>query len=169
MFGDEFITKLSNLLYWAITALLALAVTYIAGPREEFKLILYGIIIIIALFIWLVIGAKRRHIANAAVVTARQEEMLTSIRDGFDGLCKRVDNLYDAQQSTMRTQLIHYAEKYLERGWLTPEERQSWRNMWERYSELGANGFIDGYKHRLELLPDKDLDTIISSLPKDRL
>lgn len=68
---------------------------------------------------------------------------------------EKLTALNEATQTTMRTQLIHYAEKYLVRGWLTPEERKSWCDMHDKYSDLDANGFIGGYRRKLDDLPDK--------------
>ena len=69
----------------------------------------------------------------------------------------------------MRTQLIHYAEKYLERGWFTPEEHQSWHNMWEKYLAIvDKNGFIDSYKAKLDKLPEKELDTVIEEYQRSK-
>ena len=73
------------------------------------------------------------------------------------GLDERMDTLMGATQTTMRATLIHNAEKYMERGWLTPEERASWADTHDRYSALGANGLIGGYRQRLDALPDKEI------------
>lgn len=160
--NKEIEKKFVDFVYWALTAALVVVVTQFSGPREEFKLILYGICLLVALFVWWARGAKLRRKESAAKADLHQEEMISEIRDGFKGLSERVDNLQDAQSSTMRTQLIHYAEKYLERGWLTPEEHQSWHDMHTRYTKIvGENGFIDSYKRKLELLPEKELDTVI--------
>lgn len=75
-------------------------------------------------------------------------------REGLDG---KIDALTDATQTTMRTSLLHYAEKYLTRGWLTPEERASIYDMHAKYSALHANGYIDSYMQRVMELPDKDI------------
>jgi hypothetical protein len=75
-------------------------------------------------------------------------------RSSLDG---KLDVLTDATQTTMRTTILHYAEKYLERGWVTPEERASLFDMHQKYSSLHANGFIDGYMARVEKLPDREI------------
>lgn len=66
-----------------------------------------------------------------------------------------MDALKEATQATMRAQLLHNAEKYLDRGWLTPEERASWHDMHSKYSALGFNGLIDSYSAKLDKLPDR--------------
>ena len=73
------------------------------------------------------------------------------------GIGLKVDAITDATQTTMRTAILHYAEKYLTRGWVTPEERASIYDMHKKYSALHANGYIDGYMERVMSLPDKEL------------
>lgn len=79
---------------------------------------------------------------------------MVKLMDSQDG---KLDNLTDATQTTMRTTLLHYIEKYLTRGWLTTEERSSLNDMHEKYAALNANGFIDGYMRRIESLPDREI------------
>ena len=70
---------------------------------------------------------------------------------------KKLDALTDATQTTMRTELLHLTEKYLTRGWITPEERAALHDMHRKYSALEANGYIDGYMHRVDQLPDREI------------
>ena len=70
---------------------------------------------------------------------------------------KKLDALTDATQTTMRTSMLHYIEKYLTRGWITPEERASLIDMHNKYAALNANGFIDGYMNRIAKLPDREI------------
>lgn len=79
---------------------------------------------------------------------------MVKLMDSQDG---KLDNLTDATQTTMRTTLLHYIEKYLTRGWLTTEERSSLNDMHEKYAALNANGLIDGYMRRIESLPDREI------------
>lgn len=69
----------------------------------------------------------------------------------------KLDAITDATQTTMRTSILHYAEKYLTRGWVTPEERASLFDMHAKYAALNANGYIDGYMERVGRLPDKEI------------
>lgn len=69
----------------------------------------------------------------------------------------KLDALTDATQTTMRTELLHLTEKYLTRGWITPEERAALHDMHRKYSALEANGYIDGYMRRVSELPDKEI------------
>lgn len=69
----------------------------------------------------------------------------------------KLDVLNEATQTTMRTEILHLVEKYLTRGWVTPEERASLFDMHRKYSALNANGFIDGYIERIKNLPDREI------------
>ena len=69
----------------------------------------------------------------------------------------KLDAITDATQTTMRTQLLHMSEKYLTRGWVTPEERAALCDMHAKYAALHANGYIDGYMQRVNQLPDKEI------------
>ncbi len=80
-----------------------------------------------------------------------------SVDAKLDAQAVRTNTLMDATQTTMRAQLIHNAEKYFERNWITPEERASWCDMHDRYSALGANGLIETYRHKIDALPDREI------------
>lgn len=100
-----------------------------------------------------------------------QSEALKAVAQDLDDWCKwraamverldaqdeKLDALTDATQTTMRTSLLHYIEKYLTRGWITPEERASLIDMHNKYAALNANGFIDGYMNRIAKLPDREI------------
>jgi len=73
-------------------------------------------------------------------------------------LDEKMDALTDATQTTMRVNLIHLYEKYVTRGWITPEERAAWHDQHEKYSALNANGLIDSYNAKLDALPDREID-----------
>lgn len=80
----------------------------------------------------------------------RVETRITQVED-------KIDSINNATQTTMRTTLLHYCEKYLTRGWVTPEERASLFDMHKKYSKLNANGYIDSYIARVGQLPDKEI------------
>ena len=77
--------------------------------------------------------------------------------DWMRDVSSKLDCLTDATQTTMRATLLHYIEKYLTRGWLTPEERAALVDMHHKYSALNANGLIDGYMARIAELPDREI------------
>ena len=80
-----------------------------------------------------------------------------SVDAKLDGHSADMEAIKDATQTNMRSNLLHYAEKYLTRGWVTPEERASLYDMHQKYSALNANGYIDGYIDRVMALPDKEV------------
>lgn len=88
-----------------------------------------------------------------AVLDSLKQYMADSAkwRHGLDG---KIDLLTQATQSTMRADLAHTYEKYVTRGWITPEERSAWVDMHNKYSALGANGLIDSYREKVLTLPD---------------
>lgn len=97
-------------------------------------------------------GDTKREQAKAETDAKRAAE--AQWRESVDA---KLDALGDATQTTMRANLIHFCEKYLERGWVTPEERSSIWDMHQKYSALNANGFIDTYIRRVMELPDREI------------
>lgn len=87
----------------------------------------------------------------------RMERRMEEIERYMSEQDKKLDALTDATQTTMRTSMLHYIEKYLTRGWITPEERASLIDMHNKYAALNANGFIDGYMNRIAKLPDREI------------
>ena len=73
-------------------------------------------------------------------------------------LDKKVDDINDATQATMRTTILHYCEKYLTRGWVTSEELSSLTDMHAKYAALNPkNGFINGYMERVNRLDVREI------------
>lgn len=75
-------------------------------------------------------------------------------REKMDG---KVDTIMGATQTTMRAELIHLYEKYMTRGWITPEERAAWYDMHDKYSSMGFNGLIDSYRLKINNIPDREV------------
>ena len=71
---------------------------------------------------------------------------------------EKVDNINDATQANMRTNILHYCEKYLHRGWVTSEELASLVDLHEKYTTLNNhNGFINGYMDRVRALEIREI------------
>jgi hypothetical protein len=102
---------------------------------------------------------RKREEAQAETEAKRKAEAEWRERIGVSvaDIDAKLDVLNEATQTTMRTTLLHYIEKYLTRGWVTPEERASLMDMHRKYAALNANGFIDGYMRRVAELPDKEI------------
>lgn len=95
-----------------------------------------------------------KHVAEDRTDWYSWRAEIVKLMDSQDG---KLDSLTNATQTTMRTTLLHYIEKYLTRGWLTPEERSSLMDMHKKYSALNANGLINGYMARIAELPDREI------------
>lgn len=102
---------------------------------------------------------RKRDEAQAETEAKRraEAEWRERVEGSVAGIDAKLDVLNEATQTTMRTTLLHYIEKYLTRGWVTPEERASLMDMHRKYAALNANGFIDGYMRRVAELPDKEI------------
>ena len=102
---------------------------------------------------------RKREEAQAETEAKRrtEAEWRERVEGSVAGIDAKLDVLNEATQTTMRTTLLHYIEKYLTRGWVTPEERASLMDMHRKYAALNANGFIDGYMRRVAELPDKEI------------
>lgn len=76
-------------------------------------------------------------------------------RMNMDG---KVDAINDATQANMRTNILHYCEKYLSRGWVTSEELSSLTDLHTKYTVLNDhNGFIEGFMERVNSLPIREV------------
>lgn len=99
----------------------------------------------------------KRHELIAEERHSETEAKRKAEKEWQDSVTGKLDSLTDATQTTMRATLLHYIEKYLTRGWLTPEERAALVDMHRKYSALNANGLIDGYMARIATLPDREI------------
>jgi len=71
---------------------------------------------------------------------------------------EKVDIINDATQANMRTNILHYCEKYLSRGWVTSEELSSLIDLHSKYAALNNhNGFINGYMDRVKALEIREI------------
>lgn len=95
--------------------------------------------------------------ATATILAAALIGVARFLRSSLAGISGKLDALGEATQATMRATLVHEYERYATRGWLTPEERASWCDMYEKYEELGANGYIRSYRSNLDDLPDRPI------------
>lgn len=105
------------------------------------------------------VAERKRDEAQAETEAKRraEAEWRERVEGSVAGIDAKLDALNEATQTTMRTTLLHYIEKYLTRGWVTPEERASLMDMHRKYAALNANGFIDGYMARVAELPDREI------------
>lgn len=107
-------------------------------------------------------GEKKRDEARVETEAKRkaEAEWRERIEQRMDNLESNMNITMQAQQSNMRAQLIHTAEKYFSRGSITPEEHASWCDMHDRYSAMGFNGLIDTYRIHIDSLPHVTIDEL---------
>lgn len=122
------------------------------NPMQDTHAVIWGMLCVgCGMLLW-AIGARSR----------RREERDEMARR-MDAQDAKLDLLTTALQCNIRSDLAHRAEKYLHRGWLTVEEHKSWSDAYGAYSELGLNGYMSSYMHRLDALPLKELDEAIGN------
>lgn len=56
---------------------------------------------------------------------------------------EQIKILMDSQQAQMRSQLLKDYYKYRDRGFIYESELQDWKDCYEKYHKLGANGVMD--------------------------
>lgn len=93
---------------------------------------------------------KRRH----KFVTQEQHREVIARLDRQKSM---FELLLQAQQQTMRSDLIRDAERYMSRGWITAEEHRAYSEAFHVYSKLGLNGYIKTYLEKVDDLPIRSL------------
>lgn len=141
-----------NLLYWGLTA----GIGYLANvfmqnenPHRDTFILVWAVVLIASGLVYVAIYVHRRSEIHDKELFERMDRQDESI-----------EKLICAQQQSMRTSLIHYAEKYIERGWITSEELRAWSDMYGTYDRLGLNGYMHSYMERIDALPLKSIDMI---------
>lgn len=141
-----------NLLYWGLTA----GIGYLANvfmqngnPHRDTFILVWAVVLIASGLVYVAIYVHRRSEIHDKELFERMDRQDESI-----------EKLICAQQQSMRTSLIHYAEKYIERGWITSEELRAWSDMYGTYDRLGLNGYMHSYMERVDALPLKSIDMI---------
>lgn len=93
---------------------------------------------------------KRRH----KFVTQEQHNEIVA---RLDKQREMMALMLEAQQQSMRSELIRDAERYMERGWITAEEHRAYSEAFQAYEHLGLNGYIKTYLEKVDNLPLKTL------------
>lgn len=150
------------------TFLTILATNTDSNPKNDYDITIWIIMIGFMVASIIAINVYNRHKTEQVELDNKFYEMTTIMTDRIELLSKTIDMQFSnletrqnamlaAQHVTMRTTLIHYAEKYIDRGWLTPEEFRAWDEMYVEYDSLGFNGFMKTYLVKLQELPWKTL------------
>lgn len=93
---------------------------------------------------------KRKH---QFVTQGQHAEVLARL----DKQSSMIQLMLNAQQQSMRSELIRDAERYIERGWITAEEHRAYSETFGAYEHLGLNGYIKTYLQKVDELPLRSL------------
>ena len=74
------------------------------------------------------------------------------------GVFKREKALQEGVKSLLRSKLIDYHDKYVERGYCPIYVKEAARRSYEAYHELGGNGVVTKLFEDLMALPETDKD-----------
>ncbi len=80
---------------------------------------------------------------------------LAFLASKMKGVFKREKALADGLQSLLRSQLIDYHDKYVQRGYCPVYVKEVVTHNYEAYHELGGNGVITGLYEEVMKLPVK--------------
>lgn len=90
---------------------------------------------------------KKTKNTSCIEMQARHEEYFKDVDDRVDKITKLCLGLaYD--------RIVHVGESYLNRGWITIDEREDFRKyLWSPYHEAGGNGSGDAMMASIDQLP----------------
>lgn len=115
------------------------------------------------------IGARQRRLEAAAEAKKRQEERQEQRENDQIAISQRLDEqdkkltlFGKVMQAMARKDVIDMAERIIERGWTTSEERKAFFDLYDNYKSLGINGYISSYVNKVDNVPIKDLDKVDS-------
>ncbi len=92
--------------------------------------------------------------AVASVVGGAVTYAVTRLKNGV----KREKALGEGVRSLLRSQLIEYHDKYMERGYCPIYVKESVRRSYEAYHDLGGNGVITKLYEDVMALPEEAQD-----------
>lgn len=74
----------------------------------------------------------------------------------FKGIFKRERAMQDGLQSLLRSKIIDYHDKYMERGYCPIYAKETIRRSYEAYHDLGGNGVVTKLYNDLMALPEEE-------------
>ena len=151
---EKYQDTLLKILVVIVTGFAGYIATTSGNLRLDSTLMVWGVLILICIIGLTTISSKARREENQL----RSNESHAEIIERLDKQDELFALLLRSQQQTMRANLVHLAEKYLSRGWLTSEELKAYVDMYNAYSELGFNGYIKTYMDKLNALDIRTLD-----------
>ena len=151
---EKYQDTLLKILVVIVTGFAGYIATTSGNLRLDSTLMVWGVLILICIIGLTTISSTARHEESKIQSDKSHAETIERL-DKQDELFSL---LLRSQQQTMRANLVHLAEKYLSRGWLTSEELKAYVDMYNAYSELGLNGYIKTYMDKLNALDIRTLD-----------
>ena len=86
---------------------------------------------------------------------AKRDATQKKISDQSAEIEKQNTAMMAGMQALLRDRLLQGYLHYEQKGWADYEDRQNMCNLYTSYHNLGANGVMDQYKRKFDLLPDK--------------
>lgn len=164
--GDTYVShSLLNTILTIVSFVATGAIGYFTttqgNPLEDATTIIWAVLIIACVVVVSLIWKKNSRDTIDSLIESQHREVMDRMDAQDAKLAEqdaKFDRVIDAQQQSMRAQLVHSAEKYLTRDWITGEELQTWEALYTAYDALpGENGFIATYRQHLEKLQVKGI------------
>lgn len=175
--GDTYVShSLLNTILTIVSFVATGAIGYFTtthgNSREDTVTIIWAVLIIACVVVVSLIWKKNSRDTIDSLIESQHAELMKRL-DEQDAKLTEQDQKFDqvitAQQQSMRAQLVHSAEKYITRAWITGEELQTWEDLYASYDELpGANGYIAAYKQHLERLDVRGIAAMSSGKENDQ-
>lgn len=141
------------------------------NPWKDTHIVIWLVLFVICgLLLWS-IGARQRRLEAAAESSKRQEEIKKQRENEQQEISQRLHEqdkkltlFGKVMQAMARKDVIDMAERIIERGWTTSEERKAFFDLYSTYESLGIDGYIDVYVNKVNETPLKDLDKVIDRM-----
>ena len=176
--GDtEWMSKsIWNVIMTVLSFVITGAIGYVTATqgdqREDTTLLLWVSLLSACISIVTIIWKKNSAHTIDSLIENQHAELMKRLDEQDAKLAEqdqKFDQVITAQQQSMRAQLVHSAEKYITRAWITGEELQTWEDLYASYDALpGANGYIAAYKQHLERLDVRGIAAMSSGKENDQ-
>lgn len=107
---------------------------------------------------------NRRREERKKEISEVVDVALAPVMERIDEVDKKVDLIQkdrkrerDATIVTMRVKMMELHDIYVKRGWCDSHEKATWKELYNKYKDLGGNHFleyVDVYREEIEKLPD---------------
>lgn len=91
-------------------------------------------------------------INNLATTIQAEHEETKAYRETTE---KQIELIQDGVRDVHLQNLIHTCEKFIKRGYITPEEREIYNQRYNLYKALGGNGHMEPWNNKMIALPSE--------------